>query len=326
MPCPFAWLSKVFPDLVPPHGMPLTDRSLESAIALLHGSGLDWRTTLKELAARHGTVERYGRHMVPLPPVSTLSNEPLTFFAPYTPETENHPVSYATATYLVHDDAAKNHAEFVSQIRMRLGPGAPGNAANTLHEEWRFGRIVVSATTWPPEKQSPGGRNILHEIEPRLRFATSIVVQSDLAYIFPFADLAAVFDSPDTHSLDLSSSPGVFASPLPGIPVRVNPPLLNERIRDGEWRAWRNDTEGVLGVSDRHTSALFERAAQPSLVLSKLEPARGPGGASLRVKTEGNTGSFSVFQSKAPHGLDALAEKLAAFWGVQLSTEVERDE
>jgi hypothetical protein len=164
MPCPFAWLSKVFPEIVPPHGMPLTDRSEGAAIALLTGTGLDWRTSLKELAGRHGITERYGREVVALPPVTNLTNEPLTLYVPYTPEIENHPVSYATATYLLHDDAAKNHEEIVAQIRMKLGPGAPGKAVTTLREEWRFGRIVIAATTWPPEKQFPGHRNLLESL------------------------------------------------------------------------------------------------------------------------------------------------------------------
>jgi hypothetical protein len=85
MPCPFAWLSKVFPEIVPPHGMPLTDRSEGAAIALLTGTGLDWRTSLKELAGRHGITERYGREVVALPPVTNLTNEPLTLYVPYTP-------------------------------------------------------------------------------------------------------------------------------------------------------------------------------------------------------------------------------------------------
>jgi hypothetical protein len=306
--------------------VPLTDRSEAAAITLLHGSGLDWRTTLKELAARHGITEHYGRKMVPLPPVSSLSNQPLAFLAPCTTALENHPVSYATTTYLVHDDAEKNHAEIVSQIRMRLGPGSPGNEARTLHEEWRFGRIVISAITWPPEKQAPGGTNLLHEIEPRLRFATTITVQSDFAYIFPFADLAAVFDSSDTRFLDLSSSPGVVASPSPSLLTRVNPPLCKDRITEDGWRVWRNDTRGWLGVSNRDTTALFERGTQPSLILSKLEPARGPGGASLRVKATVEAESISIFQSPATHGLDALAEKIAVFWELPLSTTREPDE
>jgi len=326
MPCPFAWLSKIFPDLVAPHGMPLTDRSEGSAIALLHGTGLDWRTTLKELAARHGITERDRRSVVPLPPVTTLSNEPLTFYVPYTPEIENHPVSYATATYLAHDDAAKNHTEIVAQIRLRLGLGAPGTSATTLNEEWRFGRIVISATTWPPEKQLPGGQNALHEMEPRLRFATTVNVQSSLSYIFPLADLAVDFDSPETRVFDEVDRPDVVASPFGSLPVRVNPPLLQERLRAGEWRAWRHDGKGWLGVSTPDTTALFERRFQPTLHLTKLTPARGPGGASLRIETVGDWGSAAIFQSARTDGLDALAEKLAPFWELPLSTIREQDE
>lgn len=326
MPCPFAWLSKIFPDLVAPHGMPLTDRSEGSAIALLHGTGLDWRTTLKELAVRHGITERYGRSVVPLPPVMTLSNDPLTFYAPYTPEIENHPVSYATATYLAHDDAVKNHTEIVSQMRLRLGSGVPGTGANTLHEEWRFGRIVVSATTWPPEKQVPGGRNVLHELEPRLRFATTLNVQSSLSYIFPRADLAVVFDSSETRFLDTCNRPDVVASPVGSLPVRVNPPLFQERIPGAEWRVWRHDGKGWFGVSTADTTALFERRTQSTLHLTKLSRARSSGGSSLRVETIGDWGSASIFQSERTDGLDALAEELATFWELPLSTIHDRDE
>jgi len=319
-------LSKIWSCLASPSEIPVADRSEGAAIALLEGTGLDWRTSLKELATRHGKIERYGREVVALPPISTLSGEPLTLYAPYVPEIEDHPASHATTTFLLYDEALRNHEEIVSRMRRMLGQGMPGRAASTLHEEWRFGRIVISATTWPPERQLSGSVNWLHELEPRLRFATTINIQSDLTYIFPLADLTEVFESPGTRFLEAADTLGVVASPSPGPGTRVNPISFKDRIREGEWRVWRNEGLGRAGHSHPATTAVTQRGAHPTLHPARLAPARGPGRASIRVETGRVMGSASVFQSETTHGLDVFADRLAAFWELPLSTSVEQDD
>ena len=175
MPCPFAWLSKVFPDLVPPHGMPLSDRSEEGALTLLKESGFDLRTPLGDLADRYGLLRPGGNdEEVPLPPVTTLSTIPLFFVAPYRAENAALPCAAAHALYLVHEDAERNRAEIAAELRMRLGPGNSFDPPNT-DEEWVFGRISLRVTKSLPE--SPTTDVSPSSSDSRLRFAAKVVLR-----------------------------------------------------------------------------------------------------------------------------------------------------
>jgi hypothetical protein len=168
-------LSKLFPDLVPPHGFPVTDRSEESALTLLQESGLDLKTPLRELALRHGLVRGRGvEEEVPLPAVTTLSSVPLSFHAPYNPESAELPCRFAQAAYIVHDDAERNHAQIADELRARLGPGSKSGPQN-IEEEWIFGRIALRVSPWVSESPEPPQRIASSLTDPRLRVAAKVV-------------------------------------------------------------------------------------------------------------------------------------------------------
>jgi hypothetical protein len=150
-------------------------------------------------------------------------------------------------------------------------------------------------------------------------------VASDFPWIFPDTELGAVFESSATILAEPILEKDIAPAPARGNFIRVNTPNITARIPAGEWRAWRNDERGWFGISTPETTALFKGKTDQKLQLSRVHPARGPGGSSLAVVSGQNLYGETILHGATPTALDGIAETLRGFWGLPLSSSDDED-
>jgi hypothetical protein len=312
---------------------------------LVAPSGLDWLTTRNDFARRHGVTNFYDfAQVVALPASDALSESPLTFHMYAEPSAMDLPPEYVFAYFMPHDNARKNHREIERQLEARLGRPKHDDTSNCISRRWTFGVFSVELHTFPPEKQDPVllRSNVLDQREPRFVTASSINLKSDYAHVYPDGSLNAVAALIDAAR---SSTDDGAVLRLPLVESRLtreprsirhsrrNPRSLEAALVRGSAVAWVDEIGGRIGLSTRFQSLVFERTPSCSLVLVRIAPARGPGGAELELQTGPSPGPYLGHKVRAElrscgptDSLDATADQLARFWNVPLIFESSYDE
>jgi len=301
-------------------------------MALLEPTGLDWSTSLGELADRHGVLnhEDFGA-VVQLPPLTTFTQVPLQFLIRYHSHTRDIIPSYAFCYLALADTAERSHAALISQIQSSLGQGISGGPGNTLQAEWRFGEISLTVTTWPPELQRDSLPNALYDRNPGLRSASLISLRTPRGHIFPSRELEGLLDDPSTQLFRSAAAPhGIFTIPLEiaGYAPRIlsaryertNPPELVQRLGEHHWCIWRNDTQQTLGITTAARTLLLPRSHCASLQHIRSLPGRGPGGAELAAIehpavqiADYARGTVPLLTGRTPEILDLLSSEVPHF-------------
>lgn len=79
--------------------------------------------------------------------------------------------------------------------------------------------------------------------------------------------------------------------------VKRRPPLLDKLFK-GKSLVWRNDANGMIGFADARRSAVFAAENIKAFSLENLIPAKGSGGADLRVQLVGKQRKVDTFSGK----------------------------
>jgi hypothetical protein len=292
-------------------------------LARLAPSGIDWRATRIELVQRLG-ARRYRStwDAVALPEMTALSDDPLVFWAQCFPETMDLPPEYWFAEYFPHDDARANHAAIERQLTARLGKPVHRDTSNCLVRVWRAGVFRVEVHTFPPEAQPLETTNVLHAQEPRLAIASSVSIESDYAFVFPDASLAPIAARIGTPAV-LDVEPKhlrVDSQFLPRRETRRNPEALVRAMPASRAIAWQDPDR--VGLSTKAVSLVVERPAGASVLLDRQIAGRGPAGSTLSVRRRLGEADVatSLLHGDDEGSLDAIAERLASFWGMALQS------
>lgn len=69
----------------------------------------------------------------------------------------------------------------VARFTPHLGPGDDGSASNTIGRQWTSGPASIRLVAWPRELNADPGANRYHEREPRMAYATHVIVTTGFA-------------------------------------------------------------------------------------------------------------------------------------------------
>ncbi len=298
--------------------------------AWLDASGLPWRSTRAELAARYGvsTDNPYQWEVVSLavapPPLDGLL-WPFGFqaFDRYSPAM---PPTRMTSHLWFEDDAEANVRRALEQLAPHFGPRAIEARYNILQAEWRWGDASVSLMAWPPdENRDMLSSNPAHERDPRLDTACPIEIQTgwrpplspvERQWLEAFEPLAATRIPAPAPSTTGTPS-GFFAEtslefmrqPPPDLPVR----------------------DGVFGISPGGEALIIRDHSLYVIPLEQVAgydvtrtlPAKGGGGSYLSARcTTGYAACpekpVRIAEGERADDLNAIATELAARTGKPL--------
>ena len=284
-------------------------------LAYLDVVGLPWRLSRVELAKRHG-VRRHPAFRTDvvemrtkLPFVEGLL-WPLAFG-----HDKDSPVNLPPASFFGHarigDDARANVQAVLRQLQPVLGPGEPAGSANTVGHRWAFGRSSLELTAWPGDLAIGHGGNPALDREPRLRTACTIGLTTgwrpatsaaDRAQLDSFEPVVRVF-SPESR----------WPAPRSGAAERLLEYWRESTLPDARRLGW-------VGRSADHACLVF---FGPDLMLvpmaevlrvevTRVQPARGPGGSTLSLALAGGWRSLPLCDGDGPDDLSDLGAALAA--------------
>lgn len=305
--------------------------------------GVDWLTTRDAYRQRYGVSSYYGWHdVIALPPSSAVSRSPLTFVMYADSHVLDLCPEYLWANYMPHDDARENHRDIEQQLAAHFGEPAIEDVSNCLTRVWRFGVFQLKLHTFPPELQSRAlvGSNPLHEKNPRLRIASSISLHSEYAHAYPDASLSSLASWLTAPSAGRGRAGLVACRATHGRPghhaqrrhTRRNPSSLANNVAESALFAWRDDATQRLGITGQRESLVFSSAHAAGLILTHLEPARGPGGFSLALDTALETTPprpgtrISILDAPRNAALELTASQLSEIWQLPLSHEAGYDD
>jgi hypothetical protein len=289
----------------------------------LDAIGLPWQASRSELTKRFG-VRRdpaYEWDVVeiatPRPLVDSLIR-PLSF----TPGNASGrlPPTRFSATAWAGDDARRNLAAVVQRLVPVLGAGQTDTrSANTVGHRWTFGASSLALLAWPADLQTFPMVNPSHERDPRLKTACSLEIATgwqpplgadERIRLEGFVPLLRLDGDDADGPQAVRSCSGERTLEY----VRATPPA------QAAWQGW-------IGLSDDRAWLVFFGDAQclqvpmtevDRVVVFRMSPAKGPGGAWLSLGLSGQVRSLALCSASTAQGLDAVAADLASRLGVPL--------
>ena len=283
----------------------------------LDAAGVPFAVPTATLIAQHGTsVPGPGQDPVCRLPASRVVAHQRDGLTIDTVRLHGPPAPPTALTAHVYD-GADGHASFeaaVADLKQQLGPPDAAGAlvsSNVRTARWTFGLAQVDLTFWPPELNRSLGLTFAYP-DPLRWKASRLEIRPAVMDPFSPAELGTLLG----------------AAAVTGGRVVPPGPYTNAAY-------WRRRP---VGVSDRvavarggrtvfviSTRALVIPARDVSeLSLSNLTPARGSGGAALRLGLA-NGGGVSLLDADAPFALDAQAEQLSRALGVPLTASTMPD-
>lgn len=217
------------------------------------------------------------------------------------------------------DDARDNLAWAVQQLAPVLGKsGITRPTANTLQVEWRNGYASVVLHAFPPDLQGFTLTNPAHQRDPRLVTACSIEVLTGWRLPLSAQEAQWLANSIPLAETGLAQPGGAFHY--------FAEPML-EYMRAG---ALPSGTINLAGEGEALLVQVEELFVLPQSVitgfsLSRLLPAKGPGGSSLNARCRGGDGgkdrSVLLARRSGVDDLNQLGEQLARLFGKPLELE-----
>jgi hypothetical protein len=307
-------------------------------LKILRPMSLDWVTTRGEFEKLSG-VRQFHEFMqiVELPPTTIFTREPLTFHFIHEPRLSDLPPEYLEAYFDSHKDARKNFIDAERQLCSILGEGNRKDTSGSLQRSWGFGVFEVTLRAWPSEIKPHylKDSSATYYRFPQLLEAATISIGSEIANVFPYHNLQWIIgvqngtEAPaDRSTLRLPSHYEPFGLRFDLRRTRRNPLSMQEALENGAVIAWKTNTPGEIGVTYKKCSVLFDMKPGGGLILLRIRPARGPGGAELTIEEAaivdpklawGNRQVILCHDDQT--GLDALAHQLASFWNLKLRFE-----
>ncbi len=291
-----------------------TEGAPNTLLALLQPLGLDWHTTREEFRKLHGlSKSETGGEIVRFPPASLITQTPLTFAINWNKFLASCPPDYIFAHFPAQAALEETHRRALAELQEKLGPGADCENDNTLIQKWRFGLLEAALYTWLPSRHSPP----LTGFDPK----TAIIISSELAFIHADTSLDFLIElhqraNPDEILLFPAGS--FFCSNT--LYTRVHSEHLKQHLPKDGCFAWKFGNR--IGFSTADRSVVVERSASTGLILTDIKPSRGPGGASISIRTRETSVSeevpycrVAVRSGEDPGLVRAEYEKLLGFYG-----------
>ncbi|AHE52881.1 hypothetical protein [Sphingomonas sanxanigenens] len=264
--------------------------------ALLDTLGLPWRESMATLAARYGVQpDTWLRSRIPVvllgleqPPLPGLLR-PLLFQMDPDHDASLPPASFMGYIWagkrvsLLPRDWARQSLELARQaLEPALGEPRPDDTSNTYGWRWQFGPSQISIACFPPLLQQWGGRNSVHEAEPRTKTACHITIQTGYRPPCSAAERAAVAAFVPALPLGGAYDPAIVATrplsqyaldyvraPVPGFARAVG---QIGRSPDGQLLIFATSELRIVPVAD-----------VLAVDVERILPARGSGGAHVRL-------------------------------------------
>lgn len=290
--------------------------------AVMQRLGIPFTRTLQTMAGHYGVKSSrfYDWDIVEItdmPPIVPAQVIPLSIN--YKTNYDLLPPDFYSCLIGSHQDPRENHKITLEQLRDILGEAVESHTSNTIGHIWEYEDGDIRLTTWP--ERDAQSCNPAHDKHPEI----------------------------DTYC-HLSFSWNFRPPPMAGERVWIESlrPFMqqgaaypNSRGSRGIGRRMVEDAgPASVGVSE-DGEALVGREAKDAWViprsyivateLIKLEPARGPGGSSIKMEytniysSEGGTMSQYIFKGEAPDSLDALAEEISSWAGTSLEITEDDD-
>ena len=308
-------------------------KSEEALLETLTERGFDFRSSVDELARRHGERDDYGLAghpyvtFTPSQPFANLSGEwkihingPLDRVLPATYYSlEHHPFG---------QDARKNHADALTKLQALLGDGTDESVSNTWGRTWQLGFFKVRVTTWPAHLNDRHG-NVYNKVNPHLFASANVAIEVPFPCIDRRADYAIAAAraarqqfNPAQNVLQWSSAFNVYAE--------RNSQSLEQSFGDAEVLTWfeSESAPSALMLAQADRTARIPPADWVSLSLLRMEPARFSGYATLQLKCRFrgvHEINGAILTGETFDALDRIAPSIAKQFGLPLSIETDQD-
>ncbi len=293
--------------------------------ALMDSTGIPWRLPRSELAARYRVRPHpaYGWDVIEIETPRSffpdllwpLSVQVFPNFSTQMPATE-----FSSRVY-VDADARTNLSVAEKRLTDFLGQGNSRNSSsNTLARYWKFGAALAELIVWPPDLQQWPMSNPAHELEPRLKTACYIAINSGYRIPCSAHELAMFRTFKPISSIAAKESTRVNVRDCPAHQSEL------EFVREPHSEAM--NLFGLLGLSaDRATLIFFN--SQLYLVpmrdvigfrVARVRPAKGPGGSQLHVECRTSyeaiaTKSLLITSADGIEDLNGVAAKVSGATG-----------
>jgi hypothetical protein len=221
-------------------------------------------------------------------------------------------------------DARENHARALEHLTQLLGPATNGKAINALTSSWTIGRSLVDITSYTSNEAES---NRLFREHPYLQSCTHLSIelqyldQPPPAALLPIAaEQLLTIHLPRSATARDSWSPDdmrhVFelkAAENPKIPSAVLASVSPRTLIFGR-------EEKSIAVFLPDILVQLPRFSDLQLGLSRIKPAKGPGGSHLAFLWKYGHCGLNLVNATGTNDLDSLAKKLASF--LELPLEV----
>ncbi len=286
---------------------------------------------IRRLAKRFGALRpgRYGWpevHLDGARPLVPSQDGPLSFRPEPLPDRLPPPALYGHAR--TGDYARANHDAALGALEASFGPARETSATNTIEHAWSLdGGAELVIRTFPPELQDARFRNPAFERDPRLSTGCHITVRA--GHVPPLrAEEHAWMRQLEPIATEPSARAVVALS---DVLIGTTRRLPEELRRAEPCVGPSSDRAAIVGLHEA-SGFVIEARDLLGLHLTRLEPARGPGGASLTLRSadpfasDRAPRSRTIFTSARPDGLDRTARALENALGVTLHVESALDD
>jgi hypothetical protein len=298
---------------------PIRDRS--ALLSHLDALGVPHAASIRELMERYGTeMDLYRRPMVHLHGARPLVPHqwgPMQTSPERTPDQLPPPLFHAYAR--VGEDARENHAATLAALVPLLGEPRERSVTNTVEHAWRFDTAELAIRIFPPELQDGRLWNPAHARIQELRTMCFIALRPGH---YP---LLSRLEREWMRSVEPLGS-AYIADPPPDALLGSARRVPEDLRRDEPIVGISRDAGAIVGIGPR-VGFVVEASRFRALVLQRIAPARGPGGASLDL-VYADPFAFgepprrrTLATSAAIDGLDELARSLSTRFSIQLDTE-----
>lgn len=277
-------------DDTPTPELPWTPGGENAIQDMLDAVGLPWRNTTEEIIARYGLTchPAYERKQSPIEPCP-LALDGLIY--PLSPEfdafrnRDQVPLSFSASLWIRHNPIA-NIEHAAQQLSKLLGPGHIRKRWNTYDVTWRSGPSSISATVWPFWLQDMPDTNLAHARDDRLQSACYIRVspgyrrpmsdeeREQLRSFTPFAKISDTV-RPCTLEELWARAPYETVQDCLRLPPTDQDNFIGQIGFSADGRAM------IIGGYQLH---IVPVAQITGLILFKLLPAKGAGGAGLSLR------------------------------------------
>jgi hypothetical protein len=300
-----------------------------SLLSWLDELGVPHEVSIRELIARYGVARsRYYDWDVievaaalPLVPHQVGPLDFMTGIGAGPPDLLSPPTFQACAR--VDADARENHAAALEVLSARFGAPRDAGARNTIAHVWDFDTGSIGIRVFPPELQPRVPfRNPSHERHPELATMCSLEVRPGHVVATSEEELMWMREAVPLlpESVRAIALPG--ADILRGSVRRVPGDLRREDVFVG----LSLDGAAIVGMEGA-LGFIVARRDLRSLRLTRLAPARGPGGARLELAYADAHASRralrrrTIAETDARDGLDDIARAIEARLEARLELE-----